>query len=278
MTLYFEQRYNYTYNQIMSHIGAISDEFKSQLSYGARILEWGSGRGICALRFAHAFPDSTVIGVDLHDAHIGLDAMAESYFSNSGYIRPTNLSFINIGTGSTGHSIALDNKTIKLDWINEANSVDLCYSWCVFEHVSRSPMQKTLKKIYEMVKKPSGLFYLYVNQLYFSSRGAHFYHIDKTPWVHLLYQHDELKEHIYKAAVQKGIRKYDVDIVWHQYETLNKVIAEDIRFMCEAVCFEVLFEKYQDEGEPSDELKRIYNEKILKNKDILLMMRPKSRA
>lgn len=259
------------YQFVFDHIHNVGDELLrtnlDRLRSGGRVLDYGCGIGEVALRFAHEYPQAEVIGADAHDAFQTLSKRAEVAGVAS---KPDNLNFIKLADdASSVHAIAPSSSQISLDRLGDPDSIDVVYSWCVFEHIDRSVVQQCFDKI-AAVLKPDGVFYFYINPLYFSSRGAHLYGALPEPWVHLLHEDETLRKQLYAAAERDPAIK--ADILWHQYVTLNKLTAFDFREMSLTAGLHIVGEHFGREGAPPESLARAYNFDALTTKDISLIL------
>lgn len=265
----FKHKYDFVFDHISETIPQQAMEAWKGLSSGGRILDYGCGIGDIALRFANEFEHAEVVGMDLHNAFETLPNRARAEFGDSCEM-PANLSFHQLGQGESDVAIAPEGEEMILTPLDSPDQFDFCYSWCVVEHIHQKHVATVLSKIHNSLTA-GGFFYLKINPLYFSARGAHLYGVLPEPWVHLVHQHDELKKRLRAAVAEK--RTGNFDALWHQYVTLNKLTADELVGLTAATGFELVHETRAYDGMPPQELQYAYNLEALRNKDILLVLR-----
>lgn len=218
----------------------------------ARVLDFGCGEGIAAASFALRHPSSTVLAVDIlppRPEHLGKILQDTTKLE-----LPDNLKLLSSPPGTLPR---------------EAADLDLVFAWSVFEHVNFADLTATMSLVGERLK-PSGTFFLQINPLFHSPRGAHLYGYNSTPWVHLLTQHDALERIVMGAET---VALTSRERVWEQYETLNKATAEDILGAARAAGFDVLKEeRLKTDLEPPERLARIYLPDALTTEEIRLVL------
>jgi SAM-dependent methyltransferase len=231
----------------------------------ATVLDFGCGEGTTSLALALEHPRAHIHGMDVEDYFLQLEDMARTQL----HIRdlPHNLSFFEADLGEFPH---------------EEESLDLIYSWSVFEHLDERFMADILQKLLSILKS-GGLFFVNVRPLYFSPKGAHLHNFTNIDWLHLLRGHVALKEEIYAPSEMtvppepkhehRTIEEYR-DLVWEVYENLNKISAKELRQIILDSGFELWDEfKATCTQEPPDRLLQVYNREILTTEEVQFLFR-----
>lgn len=214
----------------------------------ANIFDFGCGTGIAALSFALNLPNSNVHGSDI-TKNIANSLIERARKELDLGELPANLTLHEMGP------CELPKPTRKFD---------LIYSWSVFEHVRREHIGELLLGLKSMLR-PGGVFFLQVNPLYYSSRGAHLYQHISYPWGHLLHQHDVLREMVY-SSTNKNQR------AWLQYEALNRITADELLELFGQADFRLLREtRKKSRIDPPAQLLRIYQKDVLITDEIMAM-------
>lgn len=219
-----------------------SDKLKSR---APSVLDFGCGQGIAALGVALRKPDATVHGIDVGPFFEALEGKAKE---NLGLSLPSNLQF----HVTDGASLPFTD-----------GSIDLIYSWSVFEHIRMDLVPHVIKELRRVLKKDGHLF-VQIDPLYFSPRGAHLYGIIDEPWIHLLEQHDMLVARIMaKGEHASAIR---------QYETLNRITEPELAEKLAAGGFTLVRRQSTDCGiSPPDRLLRIYQANVLTTNTVYML-------
>ncbi len=189
----------------------------SCLSNGKLVVDFGCGDGAMALGIASRIA-ARVIGVDLYTSFSSLPGMAER---NLGLDRfPTNLAFEQV---QHGHALPFEDAT-----------VDLVYSWSVFEHLA--DVEGTLAEMSRIVRPGGGLF-IQIEPLYYGPFGSHLGRLVPQPWAHLLHEEDEFlriaarahdrvpedeKDVLYRTHAFDELKRHLVD----EYLRLNRITAD----------------------------------------------------
>jgi SAM-dependent methyltransferase len=216
---------------------------------GARILDFGCGQGIAALGFALRHPETHVIGIDVGQFHDRLQLQAQQHL---GRAIPANLAF----HVADGGPLPFDD-----------GSLDLVYSWSVFEHIRRDMLPSILGELLRVLK-PDGQLFIQVDPLYFSPKGAHLYVILDEPWVHLLHQHDVLRGKIMSPPGNQAKKERRL----MQYEALNRITADELVNEVLMGGFGVKRRQVtQVEATPPEQLLNIYRREVLTTNSICLL-------
>ena len=231
----------------------------------ATVLDFGCGEGTTALALALEHPQARIHGMDVEDYFYQLASMARTQLHIRGL--PSNLSFFEAKTGEIPH---------------EEESLDLIYSWSVFEHLDERLMADVLQRLLSVLKK-GGLLFVNVRPLYFSPKGAHLHNFTRVDWLHLLRGHVALKEEIYTPSEMtippepkhehRSFEEYR-NLVWEVYKSLNRITADELHQYILDSGFELLNEfKAMCKEEPPDRLLQIYNREILTTEEVQFLFR-----
>jgi SAM-dependent methyltransferase len=231
----------------------------------ATVLDFGCGEGTTALALALDHPHASIHGMDVEDYFHQLAVMARTQLRIPDL--PHNLSFFEAEPGEFPY---------------EEESLDLIYSWSVFEHLDERLMADVLRKLLSILKR-GGLFFLNVRPLYYSPKGGHLHNFTNIDWLHLLRGHVVLKEEIYTPSAMivppepkhahRSFEEYR-DLVWEVYENLNKIIADELRQFVLDSGFELLDEfRATCAQEPPDRLLQVYNRAILTTEEAQFLFR-----
>lgn len=208
---------------------------------GCRILDFGCGQGIAALGFALRDPTAIVSGIDVDAFHDVLTGLSQR---NLGKDIPQNLEF----HVSSGDGLPFSS-----------NSLDLVYSWSVFEHIRKDLIPQILAELFRVLKEDGHLF-IQIDPLYFSPKGAHLYNALETPWVHLLEQHDVLLEKVMDSDIPDQSKSHLIQ----QYESLNRITAEELIDHLTESGFEIIrTSTTKCEIVPPDLLRKVYTDEAL---------------
>ncbi|MCK5813990.1 MAG: class I SAM-dependent methyltransferase [Cocleimonas sp.] len=215
----------------------------------ANIYDFGCGDGVAALSFALNCPNATVYGSDIAK---GINEKITKSMRQELDINtfPNNLHLSEMESGKV---------------IDKLGEIDLIYSWSVFEHIRRDKILGILTQLKNLLRK-GGLFYLQINPLYYSSRGAHLYTHVSDSWCHLIHQHDVLKELVFAS----GLRRQEYD--WEQYETLNRITSDELMILFESAGFKLIHEqRIESDREPPKNLLNIYKRDVLVTDEIMAL-------
>lgn len=269
----FLKKYNHIFPSVMHDFrkaGIDLHDLLEQTGSEPRILEYGAGTGEASLRCALEFPSASVLGADVHDASKDLSHRAEAELGEE-FRENANVSFVNLADRSRSGSdvpIAEAGPSDIDRSILLSKSFDLIYSWCVFEHIDLSILKPTIDDLKACIN-PHGLLYIKINPLYFSSRGSHLSGFLPEPWVHLRYEDATLRRMFHDACTAPRGR---VDSIWHQYETLNRLTAEQLKGFFVESGLRIVYEDRKYEGVPDASLKSAYTIDALTTKEVTLIL------
>jgi cyclopropane fatty-acyl-phospholipid synthase-like methyltransferase len=264
----FLTKYEYIFNTMREDMVKAKTPLDRMLHHGGNVLEYGAGTGESAYRFAREYPQSSVTGVDVHVAYENVYKSAEREIN--AVTHPKNLAFHNMGQNGGSHAITTDDPFNIDRSVLTRSFYDFCFTWCVFEHVDMSIMNQTLADLHATLV-PGGVMYLKINPLYYSTRGSHLSAFIPEPWAHLLYDESELKTQFFKAAA--AAKNKQAELIWHQYLTLNRITADELKERVERAGFTIYYEHRLYEGRPPAALLTRYTEESLRNKDIVFACR-----
>lgn len=230
----------------------------------ASILDYGCGAGTVALGLAAQLRPRRVVGVDIHTEFEALRSLAHSAF------------------GMEELPPCLELRCIAPDQpIAKEPEYDFALAWAVFEHVDRKLADKVVDNLAQSLR-PGGYCMMGVSPLYYSAFGSHLETLITRPWAHLLEQHNHLEEEA-ELSRQRIAENSDPErqrwlgTIWNCYTTLNKFTGDELVELFERHGFEVLRDFRTDcSATPPPELTRIYAERILKNEQIVLLLRKRS--
>ena len=218
----------------------------------ARILDFGCGVGIAAASFAARHPRATVFGTDVLQPDPER-LRRDSYWQTGVVSLPENLSMFWSEAGSLPDQVC---------------DMDLIYAWSVFEHVAFTQIADTMRLIRGRLRA-NGIFLLQISPLYFSPKGSHLYRYDLTPWAHLLYQSNVLKDKVMRSAVAEDEKIRE----WEQFEALNKATADDIKEAAQHAGFSLSVEERLRTAEmPPARLLRVYDREVLITEELRLLL------
>jgi trans-aconitate methyltransferase len=242
----------------------LSPVFKTD---GAAILDFGCGDGVMALGMALQLNPANVVGIDLADDVPLLKRLAESEIGLQEL--PGNLQLCTMKVGEA---------------LSKRFRVDCIFSWSVFEHISQEYLDDVVADLRDTLND-GGYVFVQIAPLYYSAEGSHLFGLADRPWAHLTEQGNRLRATVRNAKPapvpgqllgdydEAGFEQYR-ERAWSCYLTLNKLTADDLIDLFKRHGFELIREHRSDcRGEPSAYLKRVYDEKILRNEQIVALFR-----
>jgi SAM-dependent methyltransferase len=241
---YFDVRYN-EIPQII--IDWLPEGFSWE---NANVMDYGCGYAIMALSFAEQMNCGRVMAVDTaFDFDEYLDRAKKARGIECW---PNNLEIHKISPG---------------DIPGEQASIDLIYSWSVFEHVDERYLKETFKKLVDLLK-PGGYIFIQISPLFYSAEGSHLLHKVNEPWGHLMNQMD-----IYREKLRDNcISEEEFNIQWAEYQALNRLTANELRsLLIDSGVIIVREHMTQAAQEPAQKLIDIYNLDVLKTDQIVLL-------
>lgn len=227
----------------------------------ASILDYGCGLGTVSLGLAAQLHPRKVVGVDIHTEFDVLSSLARSEL------------------GMEQLPACLELRCIAPDQpISQKPEFDVALSWAVFEHVDRKLADKVVDNLAQSLHS-GGYCLMGVSPLYYSAFGSHLETLITRPWAHLLEQHNHLEEEaeLARERISENSdpeRKRWLGTIWNCYTTLNKFTGDELVELFKRHGFEVLRDFRTDcSATPPPALTKIYAERILKNEQIVLLLR-----
>lgn len=163
-------------------------------------------------------------------------------------------------------------------------SVDLVYSWSVFEHVADVP--GALAEL-ARITKPGAVLFIQVEPLFYGPYGSHLQRLVDEPWAHLRLGEEEFLRRA--AAAQDEVPEHEKDTLYRdhsfeelkryllgEYRSLNRITAEDLIRSVSATGFEIAVPRLiEAEGVVPDAglLERFPRELLLTNQIVLTARR-----
>lgn len=231
------------------------------------ILDFGCGEGVMSLGMALRMNPVKVFGVDIVSEFTVLPAMARAQIGLEAM--PENVHFQAIKPNAK---------------LADSFRADCIFTWSVFEHIHQDFLDEVVLDL-RSVLNDGGYIFLQIAPLYYSAFGGHLFELVPEPWAHLSHQHDKLRHLVLnarKTAVagqlispedDESFKKHK-DHTWSCFQTLNKITGDEIIDLFQKHGFE-LVRQYRTNcaPEPSEKLKRIFSEAVLRNEQIVILLR-----
>jgi SAM-dependent methyltransferase len=237
------------------------------LAPGHVLVDFGCGDGATSLGVA-ARIGAAVIGVDLMRSFDHLAALARNNLDMAEL--PRNLSFREVKRGE------------PLPFAD--GSVDLVYSWSVFEHVA-DPLE-SLRELRRITKRGGRLF-VQVEPLFHGPYGSHLQRLMDEPWAHLALDEPEFLRRA--AAATDHVPADEQDVLYrthafeemkghllNEYRTLNRMTAEDLLAWVSAAGFQLEWSRIIPPDaavEPDSRLVARYTRELLMANQVVLLAR-----
>lgn len=236
----------------------------------ARLLNFGCGDGITDLALVLRHGATAIHGVDIRREYTKLPRIAREQLGMARV--PAALTFETIAPGTPLAS--------------RHAGVDGVMSWSTFEHVQRDQLLPILRDLHACLR-PGGVFFLQIEPLFFSPFGSHLRRYDDVPWHHLLASEDALWQIIQNhegpmdaAEVDFGFADFGVEgykrFVFKEYQALNRLTADELVGVVQQAGFVVeRQERRSVDLQPPPELLARHPEELLRNNEVLLLLRKK---
>ncbi|HID45103.1 MAG TPA: class I SAM-dependent methyltransferase [Chromatiaceae bacterium] len=264
-TTWFDSHFNHAANRVLDWIGSELD-----LNEANAMLDFGCGGGISTLGVALRHPGIEIHGVDIGDKFQQLPELAEEQLHLAQL--PNNLHF---------------HKIPPLQVLADDFSVDAVFSWSVFEHVPQSQIPLIFADLYASLGD-GGVFFLQIEPLYFSPWGSHLRRFIDTPWAHLLWSREQLREavmdycgnippqhqgHQYRERDMDSFKRFHL----REFDSLNRITAGGIVNQVRDAGFEIIREQRLNmDLEVPEVLLEMYQKEDLLTNGILLLARKSS--
>lgn len=186
---------------------------------GRNVVDFGCGDGAMALGVASR-TEARVVGVDLYKTYLRLSVLAKE----------------NLGTERLPATLAFEQTTLGAPLPFAAGSIDLVYSWSVFEHLADAA--GTLAEFTRIVRHGGRLF-IQIEPLYYGPFGSHLRRLVAEPWAHLLHDADDFlrmaagardtvpdeeKDILYRTHAFDELKAHLLD----EYRSLNRITADEL--------------------------------------------------
>jgi len=197
---------------------------------GRTAVDFGCGDGATTLGVAEHV-EADVLGLDLYLTFLHLPDLAQKNLGTP--VLPSNLAFRQT---RLGEPLPLADA-----------SVDLVYSWSVFEHVADVP--GVLAEL-ARITKPGAVLFIQVEPLFYGPYGSHLQRLVDEPWAHLRLGEEEFLRRA--AAAQDEVPEHEKDTLYRdhsfaelkryllgEYRSLNRITAEELIRSVSATGFEI---------------------------------------
>jgi SAM-dependent methyltransferase len=237
------------------------------LAQGRTAVDFGCGDGVTTLGVASRV-QAEVIGLDLYLTFLHLPDLAQKNLGTR--VLPSNLAFRQTHLGA---SLPLADA-----------SVDLVYSWSVFEHVANVP--GVLAEL-ARITKPGGVLFIQVEPLFHGPYGSHLQRLVAEPWAHLRHGEEEFLRRA--AAARDEVPEHEKDMLYRdhsfedlkryllgEYRGLNRITAEELIRSVSASGFDIVATRLieaEGMGPDADLLQRYPRELLLTNQVVLTARR-----
>lgn len=176
---------------------------------GRTVLDFGCGDGATALGVAHR-AEASIVGVDLFKTFLHLPQLSKR----------------TLGTAELPPNLAFAQNTLGEPLPFAADSVDLIFSWSVFEHLA--DVKGTLHE-FSRITRRGGAIFIQIEPLYFSPFGSHLQRLIREPWAHLIYGEDEFAEMVRSAADTVPEGEKDVLYRSHEFDEVKRHLLAEYR-------------------------------------------------
>lgn len=197
---------------------------------GRTAMDFGCGDGSTTLGVA-SHVEADVIGLDLYLTFLQLPDLAQE----------------NLGTRELPSNLAFRQNRLGEPLPLADASVDLVYSWSVFEHVADVP--SVLAEL-ARITKPGGVLFIQIEPLFYGPYGSHLQRLVDEPWAHLRHGEEEFLRRA--AAARDQVPEHEKDTLYRdhpfeelkryllgEYRSLNRITAEELIRSVSAAGFEI---------------------------------------
>lgn len=242
------------------------------LRKGKQVVDFGCGDGATTLGVASR-SEAEVTGVDLYQSYRELPGLAEK----------------NLGSSNLAANISFRQTQIGEPLPFPDGSVDLIYSWSVFEHVADV---KSVLADLGRIARPGGFLFIQIEPLFHGPFGSHLRRLVDRPWAHLL--HDDEEYLRLAASAPDEVPRHEQDALYRnhafedlkrhlceEYRRLNRITAQELIALVSGSGFEILSTTLIKEEKllPDQRLLEKYPlELLLTNQIVLLARRPATAA
>jgi SAM-dependent methyltransferase len=176
---------------------------------GRTAVDFGCGDGATTLGVASRV-EADLIGLDLYLTFHHLPDLAQKNLGTR--VLPSNLAFRQT---RPGEPLPLADA-----------SVDLVYSWSVFEHVADVP--GVLAEL-ARIMKPGGVLFIQIEPLFFGPYGSHLQRLVDEPWAHLKNGEEEFLRRA--ADARDHVPEHEKDTLYrdHSFAELKRYLLGEYR-------------------------------------------------
>lgn len=184
---------------------------------GMSVADIGCGDGITDLGIAHKVPLSRLVGFD---------------------VVPTDVQHLDSCRVSEGieHGIPdfLTFRTSEFERIPANDEeFDIVISWSAFEHIGNVDV---LVQEIRRILRPEGLFFCQIWPLYFSEHGSHLERWYPHGFAQLRFEHED----VYRHMLESDTPSHEVERMWSEFQTLNKLTLDEFGEALRKSDFDVL--------------------------------------
>lgn len=153
---------------------------------------------------------------------------------------------------------------------DQLRNLDLIYSWSVFEHIRADQLVDCFALLGERLSA-SGVFFLQIDPLYYSSGGSHLSaYFPNEPWHHLTHDLNELQELVLGSTLPAASNSRH----WQQFIELNRLTADDFFDAASDAGLQLVWrDQYKRGRTPSEFLLRAHTEDALLTTEIRAIYR-----
>ena len=186
----------------------------------------------------------------------------------------------NLGLSDLPGNIAFEQNTLDAPLPFSTDSVDLIFSWSVFEHLA--DVHATLSEFFRITRR-GGAIFIQIEPLFFAPFGSHLQRLVNEPWAHLKYTEDEFirmaesatdnvpeceKDMLYRSHAFDEVKKH----LLSEYRKLNRITAEQLAAQVNEAGFSIKDERrIRVEGHiPSSELLAEYPTDLLMTNQVVV--------
>jgi ubiquinone/menaquinone biosynthesis C-methylase UbiE len=195
-----------------------------------------------------------VIGVDLYRSFEHLAALAAQ----------------NLGGDKIPGNLAFEQNTLGERLPIATQSVDLVYSWSVFEHLA--DVRGTLSEFARIVRA-GGAIFIQIEPLFFGPFGSHMQRLVDEPWAHLA--HDESEFVAMLQAAEDHVPESERDVLYrtHAFDELKRHLIDEYRSL-NRITADELVRHIEDAGFTIEDERRIRVEGLFPDDRLLARYSP----
>jgi 2-polyprenyl-3-methyl-5-hydroxy-6-metoxy-1,4-benzoquinol methylase len=221
---------------------------KEYFAAGKTVVDFGCGDGATTLGIAHSV-QARIIGIDLHRTFEHLPDLAKQ----------------NLGAAELPSWLTFEQNTLGAPLPLGPESVDLIYSWSVFEHVADV---KGMLSEFARVVRPGGAIFIQIEPLFFGPFGSHMQRLVNEPWAHILHAEPEFIAMLEASTDQ--VPESDKDILYrtNNFDDVKRYLIKEYRGLNQ-ITADHLVQYITDEGFIIKDERRIRVEGLAPSDDLL---------